>query len=219
MSYKTTRKVHKKAGMYTGEVKQTTYQLSKVDTEEAFADLERFVISLTPKARFERQIARFKSVCALIQNKHISHIKHDKEELAETARELEQSLKALIKSKKELENSDGSKKGELEFLLLLAFECMNKYALCLNRLGFEPAVEEGKNQIKGRKEKAKNTARLHKAIKKRATEISKANPHLSKTSIAHCVSNDSSFWDDLWKEGFAKANKSLSPDTLRKIIK
>lgn len=219
MNYKTTRKVHKKAGMYTGEVKQTTYELSRLDTEEAFADLKKFVISLTPKERFERQIARFKSVCALIQNKHISHIKHDKEELVETARELEQSLKALIKAKNEFEQSGGAKKVELEYLLNLAFECMSLFLLCLNRIGFEKAVGEGNNQIKGRKEKARNTQKRDKAIKNRATEISKANPHLSKTSIALCVSKDKSFWDDLWKEGFAQENKSLSPDTLRKIIK
>ncbi|MBK9585764.1 MAG: hypothetical protein IPO55_07680 [Alphaproteobacteria bacterium] len=218
MSYKTTRKVLKKAGMYTGELKETTYELNKVDTKEAFNDLENFVSSITPKVQFKKQIARFKSVCALIQNKDISHIKQDKDELIETAKELQKSIKTLLNAKKEFEQSEGGKKVELEYLLNLAFECMAMFTLCLNRIGFEKAVGEGNNQIKGRKEKARNTEKLNKAIKKRAAEISKTKPHLSKKSIALCVSNDRSFWDDLWKEGFAQANKTLSPETIRKKI-
>lgn len=218
MSYKTTRKVLKKAGMYTGELKETTYELSKVDTKEAFDDLSRFITSLLPEERFKSQIARFESICKSIQNNEIPQIKHDKEELVKTAQELQQSIKALLRAKNEFEEPDGAQKVELEYLLTLAFECMEMYSLCLNRIGFERAVGEGNNQIKGRKEKARNTEKINEAIKKRAAEISKANPHLSKKSIAHCVSNDRSFWDDLWKEGFAQANKTLSPETIRKKI-
>lgn len=218
MSYKTTRKVLKKAGMYSAEVKETAYDLNKVDTREAFDDLASFINSLTPKERFKKQIMRFESVCKSIQNNQIPHIKDDKDELIEISEQLEQSLKALLNAKNEFEQPHGAQKVELEDLLTLAFECMALYSHCLNRIGFEKAVGEGNNQIKGRKEKARNTERLHEAIRKRASEISKVNPHLSKKSIAICVCNDKSFWDDLCKDGFAQANKILSPETIRKKI-